>query len=113
MRRGVLVAFAVLGLTACGPSGQDTADVAAGSSPYAGTCLEMAAAQNWSEAARLCSMALAAEPGNEKVKDALNQANKELASTPEASSAVAPESGEAAGESADDAAEAKQGEMPN
>ena len=108
MRQGVLAAFAVLGLTACGEGTQGTADVAAGSSPYSATCLEMAAAQNWSEAARLCSMALAAEPGNDKVKDALNQANKELESTPQPSSAVAPQSGEAAGEAADDAAE-----MPN
>jgi hypothetical protein len=109
MRRGVLVAFSVLGLAACGQSDQGTADVAAGSSPYSGTCLEMAAAQNWSEAARLCSMALAAEPSNDKVKDALNEANKQLAGTTEPSSAVSPESGEAAGEAADDAAE----QLPN
>ena len=118
MRRGVLVAFAVLGLTACGKSDQGTADVAApsaasGPSPYAATCLEMAAAQNWSEAARLCSMALAAEPGNDQVEAALEQANEALKNEPQASSAPSPASGEAVGESADDAAEAKQEGEPN
>ncbi len=111
MRRVVLVAFAILGLTACGKSDQATADVAApgaaaGARPYTATCLEMAAAQNWSEAARLCSMAIAAEPGNEALKAALEQANDALKSEPEASSAPSPASGEAVGEAADDAAEA-------
>ena len=116
MRRGVLVALAILGLTACGKSDQGTADVAAsgsGPSPYTATCLEMATAQNWSEAARLCSMALSAEPNNDQVKDALEKANEELEKAPPASSALSPTSGEAAGESADDAAEQKQAELPN
>jgi len=110
MLRGVLVAFAILGLTACGKSDQGTADVAAssGSSPYTATCLEMSAAQNWSEASRLCAMALAADPNNEKVEAALEAANEALANEPKASSAVSPQSGEAAGESADDAAEQAQ-----
>lgn len=116
MRRSVLVAFAILGLTACGRSDEGTADVSAaapGSSPYAATCLEMATAQNWGEASRLCAMALSANPNDEKVKAALDAANAALSSEPKASSAVAPESGEAAGESADDAAEQAQEAQPN
>jgi len=115
MRRGILVAFAILGLTACGDSDQGTADVgaAATASPYAATCLEMSAAQNWSEAARLCAMALTANPGDEKVKAALDAANLALSSEPAASDAVAPSSGEAVGEAADDAAEEAQEALPN
>ena len=115
MLRGVLVAFAILGLTACGKSDQSTADVAAaaGASPYAATCLEMAAAQNWGEASRLCAMALTADPKDEKVKTALDAANAALAGEPKDSSAVSPESGEAVGESADDAAEQAQEGQPN
>ncbi len=115
MRRGVLVAFAILGLTACGNSDQGTADVgaAAGASPYVATCLEMAAAENWGEAARLCAMALTADPGDEKVKAALDAANAALSSEPKDSSAVSLGSGEAAGEAADDAAEKAQEAAPN
>jgi hypothetical protein len=116
MRRGILVGLVILGLTACGKSDQGTADVsaaAAGSSPYAATCLEMAAAQNWGEASRLCAMALTANPNDEKVRAALDAANAALGSEPKASSAVAPQSGEAAGESADAAAEQAQEGQPN
>jgi hypothetical protein len=115
MRRGVLVAFAILGLTACGSSDQGTPEVgaAAGSSPYTATCLEMAAAQNWGEAARLCAMALTADPSDAKVKAALDAANAALAAEPKASDAVALPSGEAAGEAADEAAEQAKEALPN
>jgi len=117
MRRGVLVAFAILGLTACGKSEQGTADVGAAggaaASPYAATCIEMVAAQNWAEASRLCALALTADPSDEKVKAALDTANTALSSEPAASSAVALPSGEAAGEAADDAAEEAKEALPN
>jgi hypothetical protein len=111
VRRGLLV-IAILGLAACGQGERGAAEGTPGvgavggtaGSPYVKTCLEMQAAENWSEAARLCAMAAAAEPANEMVKSALAAANAALASTPEASSAVAAPSGEAAGEAADDAA---------
>jgi hypothetical protein len=62
----------------------------------------MVAAQNWAEASRLCAMALTAEPGDAKVKAALEKANAALAAEPEiASDAVANPSGEAGGEAAD------------
>jgi hypothetical protein len=115
VRRGLLV-IAILGLAACGQR-EGTADVgsagATGASPYVQTCLEMLAAENWSETERMCSMALAAEPNNDKVKGALQTAAANLASEPEASSAVAAPSGEAAGEAADDAAEDAQEAAPN
>jgi len=118
MRRGVLVGFAVLGLMACGQkSDSGTADVGAAggavASPYVQTCLEMAAAQNWSEASRLCAMALSADPNDEKVKAALDSATAALATVPQASDAVGLESGEAAGEAADDAAEKAKEALPN
>jgi len=119
-RRGLLV-IAILGLAACGQGergkAEGTADVGAvgttGGSPYVQTCLEMQAAENWSEAARLCAMALVAEPANEKVKAALGAATAALSGEPEASSAVAAPSGEAAGEAADDAADAAQQGPPD
>lgn len=114
MRRGVLVAFAILGLAACGKSEHGTADVgASGASPYVATCLEMSAAQNWAEAARVCAMALTADPNDEKVKAALDAANEALRSSPKASDALALPSGEAAGEAADDAAEKAKEAVPN
>jgi hypothetical protein len=115
MRRGVLVAFAILGLTACGKTSQETADVAAAAvaSPYAETCLEMTAAQNWGEAARVCAMALTADPKDQKVRTALDSANAALGAVPKASDAVALPSGEAAGEAADDAAEKAKAGQPN
>ena len=102
MRRGLLVAFAILGLTACGQKGDsETAAVGAArgaaASPYAGTCLEMAAAKNWPEASRLCTMALNADPNDQKVKAALDGANAALD----------------AGEAADDAAEEAEEALPN
>jgi hypothetical protein len=113
MLRGVLIAFAILGFTGCGQSEKETADVgaagAASASPYAGTCLEMAAAQNWAEAGRLCAMALNADPNDEKVKAALDAATAALASEPKASDALALPSGEAAEEAADEAAEQAKG----
>jgi hypothetical protein len=117
MRRGVLVAFAILGITACGESERGTADVGAAgrapASPYVATCLEMVAAQNWSEAERLCAMASSADPSDEKVKAALAAANSALASTPKASDALGLQSGEGAGEAADDAAEKAKDALPN
>ena len=118
MLRGVLVSFAILGLTACGQSSQSeqgTADVGAAgrASPYAATCLEMATNANWDEAARLCAMALTADPSDEKVKAALEAANTALGSEPEASDAVALPSGEAADEAADEAAEKAKAALPN
>ena len=115
MRRGILVAFAILGLTACGKSEQGTADVgaAASASPYAATCLELTAAENWSEASRICAMALTADPTDAKVKTALDTANAALSTEPMNSSAAAPGSGEAAEEAADEAAEEAQEAAPN
>jgi len=110
LRRILISSFAILGLAACGQSGkseQGTAAVgaAAGASPYAATCLEMASSSNWSEASRLCALALNADPSDEKVKAALESANAALAAEPAASDAVSIRSGEAADEAADDAAE--------
>lgn len=117
MRRGVLVAFAILGLSACGQSNKGTADVGAAggasASPYVETCLQMAAAENWAEAGRLCAMAVDADPNDEKVKAALDAANTALAAEPMASDAVGLRSGEAAGEAADDAAEKTEDARPN
>jgi hypothetical protein len=73
----------------------------------------MAAAQNWSEAERLCAMALSADPSDKKVKAALAAANTALAAEPMASDAVGLRSGEAADEAADDAAETAKDALPN
>ena len=101
MLRGALIAIAIFGLMACGQQGDGgTPEVgAAGGAPtneYAATCLEMAAAQNWSEASRLCSLALGADPNDEALAQALAAAKAALAGETAA---------EGVAEPADDAAE--------
>lgn len=114
MLRASLVLIATLGLTACGQGDSGTPDVgAAVGGSYAKTCIEMAAAENWGEAGRLCAMALNADPSDEKVKAALEAANAALGAEPEASDAVALPSGEAADEAADSAAEQAKEALPN
>lgn len=113
MRRGLALGLAILGLAACGQGEQkaaETADVGApGTSPYVATCIEMTAGENWAEAARLCAMALNADPDNAAVKTALATANAALAKEPNIpSDAGSATSDEAAGEAADEAAKAAQ-----
>ena len=83
MLRGALIAIAIFGLTACGQGERGTPEVgAAGGAPtneYAASCLEMAAAQSWQEAARLCSLALGADPNSEKLAQALAASKAALA----------------------------------
>ena len=114
MRRHLVMGLAILGFAACGQGErgvtEQAADVgaagASATSPYVATCLEMATAQNWAEASRLCAMALTADPGDSKVKSALAAAKAALAAEPGiASDAAANPSGEAAGEAADSGAE--------
>lgn len=88
MLRAALIAIAMFGLTACGQGERSTPGVgAAGEAATrddAATCLEMAAAQNWAEAARLCSLALGADPNDEKLSQALAAAKAALAGEPAA-----------------------------
>ncbi len=105
MLRGALIAIAVFGLTACGQGERSAPGVGApgevATNEYAATCLEMAAAQNWQEAARLCSLALGADPNDEKLAQALAAAKAALA-------------GEAAAaETAESAADAAEQALPN
>ncbi|MBM4335044.1 MAG: hypothetical protein FJ108_03910 [Deltaproteobacteria bacterium] len=101
MLRGALIAIAVFGLAACGQQGdRGTPEVGAArgapANEYAATCLETAAAQNWAEAARLCSLALGADPNDESLAQALAAAKAALAGDAAA---------EGVAEPADDAAE--------
>jgi hypothetical protein len=121
MIRPSLLVIAILGLVACGRGDRGdaggTAEVGAGTagttggSPNAESCLEMVVSKNWSEASRICSIAYAEDPYNEKVKTALGAANAALAAEPAASSGSTSPGGEATGESAGE--ESGQEEAPN
>ena len=83
MLRGALIAIAIFGLTACGQGERSTPGVGApgeaATNEYAATCLQMAAAQSWEEAARLCSLALGVDPDDEELAQALAAAKAALA----------------------------------
>lgn len=89
MRRGFMIGFVVLGLTACGqrqegsPSaaGSEAAkpDVSAGANQDASSCLDLVAGANYSDAVPVCTRALNMDQNNEKLKTALQTANAKLA----------------------------------
>lgn len=101
MRRGFMIGFVVLGLTACGQgqqgsseSQQGTPSAAAGSeaakpdvsaganqaaSNDASSCLDLVAGANYSDAVPVCTRALNMDQNNEKLKTALQTANAKLA----------------------------------
>lgn len=83
MLRGALIAIAIFGLTACGQGERSTPGVGApgevATNEYAATCLEMSAAQNWEEAARLCALAVGADPNDEDLAQALAASKAALA----------------------------------
>lgn len=119
MRRGVVIAFAVLGLAGCGqkadtptegaqgtgtapaPAAAAKSDVSAGASQDAASCLDLVAGEKYGDAVPVCSRALNLDPANEKVKDALETA------TAKASAAAG-----AAGEAAEGAADAAKQAVP-
>lgn len=120
MRRGVVIAFAVLGLAACGqnqnqggatsaassseaakPGEAAKPDVAAPANPDATSCLDLVGVGNYQAAVPVCTRALNADAANEKVKEALATANAKIAEM--ASKAAEGAAGAAAG--ATDAAE--------
>src|SRR5262245_14962435 len=91
MRRGVVIAFAVLGLTACGQNQNQGAagtassgeaakpDVAAAANQEANSCLDLVGVGNYEQAVPVCTAALNADATNEKVKAALATANAKIA----------------------------------
>ena len=115
MRRGVIIAFAVLGLVACGQkaetpkegdpgphSGAGAAaqpDVGAGANPDAASCLDLVANAKYDDAVPVCTRALNLDATNEKVKSALETATQKL-------SEAAGEAGDAAQEATDAAKQA-------
>ena len=88
MRRGFMIGFVVLGLTACGQGQQGSAaagseaakpDVSAGTNNDASSCLDLVAGANYSDAVPVCTRALNMDQNNEKLKTALQTANAKLA----------------------------------
>ncbi len=83
MRRGIIIGFVVLGLTACGQGQKGSAegqpDVSAGANQDATSCLDLVASANYSDAVPICTRALSLDSTNEKVKAALETANAKLA----------------------------------
>jgi len=117
MRRGVVIAFAVLGLAACGqksdvptegaqrsgaapaPAAAAKPDVSAGANRDAQSCLDLVAGEKYDEAVPVCTRALDMDANNAQVKSALETATQKL-------SAAANEAGAAAEDAADAAKQA-------
>ena len=114
MRRGVVIAFAVLGLAACGQGQNQGAtgaageaaqpDVAAAANQQANACLDLVGVGNYEQAIPVCTSALNADAANEKVQAALATANAKVAEAAAAAAGNAAEAAEGAAEAAEDAA---------
>ncbi len=113
MRRGVVIAFAVLGLAACGQQNQGATDaassgetpkpdVAAAANQDVTSCLDLVGVGKFEQAVPVCTAALNADAANAQVQAALATANAKLA---EAAAATA----EGAADAAAGAAEAAEG----
>src|SRR5262245_8100711 len=119
MRRGVVIAFAVLGLAACGQqnqgatgtasSGETSApDVAAGANPETKSCLDLVGVGNYEQAIPVCTAALNADAANEQVKSALATANARVAEAAAKAAEGAADAAAGAAETAEGAADAAQ-----
>ena len=117
MRRGVIIGFVVLGLSACGqgqngssessqgsPTGAEAAKpgVGAGANQDATSCLDLVASAKYGDAVPVCTRALSLDSANEKLKAALETANEKLA-------AGAADAAAGAQDAADEASEAAKG----
>ena len=132
MRRGVVIAFAILGLTACGQKESQTAaggaatgattesaapageaakpDVAAAANPDENTCLDLVATERYADAVPACERAISAN--SEKAKAALATAQAKIAeNAANAAQGAADAAKDAAGE-AQDAADSAKGAVP-
>ena len=126
MRRGFMIGFVVLGLTACGqgkqgsaesqPSSPDAAagavakpDVGAGANQDANSCLDLVSSARYSDAVPVCTRALDMDQSNERVKTALQTANAKVAEAAATAAAGAADAAQDASEKADEAAEAAKG----
>src|SRR5262245_57728379 len=115
MRRGVVIAFAVLGLAACGQkqnesamgaasSGETKPDVAAAANQDVKGCLDLVGVANYEQAIPVCTAALKADAANEQVKAALATANAKVAEAAAKTAEGAADAAAGAAEAAEDAA---------
>jgi hypothetical protein len=130
MRRGFMIGFVVLGLTACGQGQQGSAESQPGSPSAAGnqaakpdvsagsnqgsnqdatSCLDLVASANYSDAVPVCTRALNMDQNNEKVRTALQTANAKVAEGAAAAAAGAADAAQDASDKANEAAEAAKG----
>ncbi|HKC49987.1 MAG TPA: hypothetical protein VKF60_04285 [Myxococcota bacterium] len=123
MRRGVVIAFAVLGLAACGQKENQSAtsasdatpqsaaesaakpDVGAAANPDATSCLDLVATGSYEAAVPVCTAALGADPNNTQVKAALDTANSKIAEMAAAAAQGAADAAAGAADAAQDAAD--------
>ena len=128
MRRGIIIGFVVLGLTACGQGQKGSAegqggaaapsaagseaakpDVSAGANQDATSCLDLVASANYSDAVPVCQRALSVDSTNEKLKTALQTANAKLAEGAAEAASGAADAAQDAADKANEAAEAAKG----
>ena len=118
MRRGVVIAFAILGLAACGQQKQsqsatggseaakpDVGAAATAANPAANSCLDLVSIGSYEQAVPVCTAALNADAANEKVKEALATANAKIAEMAQKAAAGAGEAAQGAADAAEGAAE--------
>ncbi|HXX46986.1 MAG TPA: hypothetical protein VEN47_02085 [Myxococcota bacterium] len=132
MRRGVVIAFAILGLSACGqkesgssgpmdapaappapaaakpeaaaPAAENPPPVSAPAQQDSSSCLDLVGAGSFAQAIPVCTAALQADPANEQLKSALETAKTKAAEmSGSAAGAAEGAAGDAAGEAADKA----------
>ena len=118
MRRQVIIAFAILGLAACGQrQNQEAAagsaagaasatnpEVGAAANPDAASCLDLVANEMYSDAVPACERALKIDAANQKVKDALQTAQTKLTEMATKAAGEAADAAQGAADAAKDAA---------
>ena len=135
MRRGMIIAFTVLGLAACGQKENTGATGAASSggtapegaaspavsapaatageeSPETKGCLDLVATERYSDAVPACQKALGADATNEQVKAALATAQAKVAEMAAGAAQGAADEAKDAADAAEDAAGAAKDAMP-
>lgn len=126
MRRGFMIGFVVLGLTACGQGQQGSTgsqqgspsaagseaakpDVSGGANQDASSCLALVSSANYGDAVPVCTRALNMDQNNEQLKTALQTANAKLAEGAANAAAGAADAAQDAADKANEAAEAAKG----
>jgi hypothetical protein len=139
MRRGIVIAVAILGLSACGRGQNESAtsgttgsatgsaptsapaaaaesaakpDVGAAPNEDVTSCLDLVGTGSYEQAVPICNAALNADPANEKVKAALETAQAKVAAMASDAAQGAADAAQGAAGAAEDAADQAKDAVP-